>query len=86
MLKLYKNLIFLNQNQIRVLDSTTFKRLLNLELLYLNFNRLDEIDSSVFDENLKLEMVFLGNNPISLKNPDYVKSLCSNVPGCNIYL
>lgn len=79
-------LLRLDANQLKSLDGTIFSQNKKMWTLMLQDNNIGEIDSNVFKGLDGLEKVYLGSNPISLKQPDYVKSLCSTNPNCKIFL
>jgi hypothetical protein len=60
------------------------------QMVQMNFenNKLSFIDEFVFKDMSRLEAVYFGDNPISLKEPDYVKHLCNvnQNPLCKIYI
>ena len=79
-------LLRLDANQLTSIDAVIFSKNKQMWTLMLDNNRLEIIDQNVFVGMDDLEKVYLGSNPISTKQPDYVKSLCSTNPKCKIIL
>ena len=81
------NELYLSSNQlINIDDASTFNSLINLKIFKMDHNQLKSLNQSVFVGLENLESVYLGNNPISIKHPDYVRSLCLTNPKCIIYI
>ena len=83
------NLLFLlrlDGNQLTSLDDVIFSQNKQMWTLMLQDNNISQIDPNVFVGLDNLEKVYLGSNPISLKQPDFVKKLCSTNPKCKIIL
>ena len=79
-------LLRLDGNQLTSLDGVIFSKNKQMWTLMLDENQLSQIDENVFEGLDGLEKVYLGSNPISLKQPDYVRQLCAKNPKCKIYL
>jgi hypothetical protein len=62
----------------------------NICLGQINFenNKIDLIEDNVFSGLSMLQAVYFASNPISIKQPDYVKQLCTKIqnPLCKIYV
>lgn len=62
----------------------------NICLVQINFenNKIDLIDNNIFSGLSMLQAVYFASNPISVKQPDYVKQLCTKIqnPLCKIYV
>jgi Leucine-rich repeat (LRR) protein len=83
----YLNELYLGFNQVmKIDDASTFHSLKNLQVLSIESNQLVSLNQSLFVGLENLEKVFLGQNPISSKNPNFVRSLCETNPKCTIYL
>ena len=67
----------LSHNQLVFVYDVMFSNLIELNSLDLSYNQLVYIDSQSFSNMNKLTMVYLFNNPISLKQPEYVERLCT---------
>ena len=81
------NELYLGNNLINNIDNaSTFDSLINLRVLSLSNNQLVSLNQNIFYGLTNLESVYLDRNPISLKQPSYVISLCSTNPKCKIYL
>ena len=76
----------LSNNYLLNITSTSFVGLTGLLDLDLSFNRIEFIEANSFISLFNLQVVYLTENPIALKQPDYVKKLCSLIPTCTICL
>jgi slit protein 2 len=76
----------LSKNQLLNIDARVFTLMVNVCFLDVSYNKIEAIDKSAFMDLRELLSVYLFNNPISVAQPKYVKSLCWTNPLCFIYV
>ena len=68
--------LILTNNLLTNLDAYSFANASQLAGISLDHNRLVNLDINVFKGLDELRVAYLGENPISIKHPDYVAKLC----------
>jgi Leucine-rich repeat (LRR) protein len=79
------NMLGLDFNQlVDFSDVNIFKGIEQIQQVLLGYNNIVAINANLFEGLSNLEVVDMSENPICLKQPDYVRGLCSADLNCQV--